>query len=135
MAELKNKVRFFVVAGVALFAVLIFYSLNLRHKERANAFERGVLTISAPIHRGASAINNFIASVWTDYLYLVDLRRENQKLLEVAKKLNTRLIASEEEVHSNERLKKLLSLKESLKAPSVVASVIGEDSSPWFESI
>lgn len=135
MAEIKNKFRFFIIAGVVLFAVLIFYSLNLRNKEHANAFERGVLYVASPIHRFSSGINHFLSSTWNDYINLVEVRKDNKKLLETTKVLNARLAANQEALLSNERLKKILELKEEMQVPSVVATVIGEDSAPWFKSI
>lgn len=135
MAEIKNKFRFIIMACVALFAVLIFYSLNLRNKEQANAFERGVLWVSSPVHTLFSRANDFSHSVWEDYIFLVDVRKENKKLLEVLKAQNTRIVADQEAVLSGERLKKIVELKQAVDAPSVVARVIGEDSAPWFKSI
>ncbi len=132
MAEFNNKYRFYIFAGVAMFAVLIFYSLNLRERNRANVFERGVLNLMAPVNRAASRINNFCSSLWTDYLYLVDVRKENRQLLEVTKSQNARLVEAHDALLANERLKNLLELKHAVDTPSLVASVIGEDHSPSF---
>ena len=46
-----------------------------------------------------------------------------------------RIIESQDAILENERLKQLLSLKSTLQTPSVAASVIGEDSAPWYRSI
>ena len=54
---------------------------------------------------------------------------------ESVRQLNSRVIASQDAVLENERLKKLLALKSSVKTQSVAASVIGEESAPWYRSI
>jgi rod shape-determining protein MreC len=66
---------------------------------------------------------------------LVDVRRENRQLRESINVLNRQMIESNEAVLTNDRLKRLLDLKSSLRTPSLSASVIGEDGSPWFKTI
>jgi len=123
------------IIGIIFLVAFIIYSLNLRNKTHANAFERGVLTISAPVMGVVSSINNKISSIWTDYILLVGVREENKKLKEIIKQKDMQLVESQEAVITNEQLKKLLDLKSSINAPSVSASVIGEESAPWYKTI
>lgn len=135
MWELIKKYRLHLGAGVACLVVLVFYSLNLRHKTQANAFERAVLNTLSPASGAAAAANRSVAGIWADYLDLVDVRRENKQLREGIKILNGRVLAGQEALLENERLKKLLDLKETLRSPVLAASVIGEDGSPWFKTL
>jgi rod shape-determining protein MreC len=135
MLDFIRKYRIRILAGIALFAALIFYSLNLRHKEQANTFERAVIFVSSPIVGTVSRVDNFFSSIWDNYLYLVDVEKDNRKLRETVKILNGRLIESREAALDDERLKKLIGLRETLQAPSIAATVIGEDNSPWFKTI
>ena len=135
MRELFNKYRFYLLAGMFLLAALIFYSLNLKNKDHANPFERGVMNLMAPVTKVISAGNTFVSGIWSDYLNLVDVRRENKQLRQSVKVLNGRLLDSREALIANERLKRLLELKSSLQAPALAASVIGEDGSPWFKTL
>jgi rod shape-determining protein MreC len=135
MWELLRKYRMYVVVGVVLLAAFVFYSLNLKKKEHANAFERGVLNLMAPLSGVVAGGNRAVTGVWSDYVDLLDVRKENKQLRESVKVLNSRLLDAGEAVLANERLRKLLDLKSSLHAPSVAASVIGEDDSPWFKTI
>ena len=135
MRELIGKYRKYLLVGVILLAAFVFYSLNLKKKEFDNPFERGVLNLMAPVNRLISGLNIGVAGVWHDYVDLVGVRKENKQLRESVKILNSRVNESREAVLANERLKKLLDLKSSLKAPSLAASVIGEDGSPWFKTI
>jgi len=135
MWELIGKYRKYLFVGMVLLAAFVFYSLNLKNKEYDNPFERRVLNFMAPAHRVISRLNNGAAGVWNDYVDLVGVRKENKQLRESVKTLNSRVNESREAVLANERLKKLLDLKNSLSAPSLTASVVGEDGSPWFKTI
>lgn len=135
MLELIKKYRMYLVLGGTLLAALVFYSLNLRGKEHANGFERLVMDFFAPVHNVGARINGYFTDIWSDYVNLVDVRRENRQLRESVKSLNSRVLESREAVLENERLKRLLDLKSTIKIPSVAATVIGEDSSPWFKTL
>jgi rod shape-determining protein MreC len=135
MPELIRKYRLHIAAGVTLFAALIFFSLNLRHRGASNAVERGIVAAASPIHSGGASVGRFFDTLWHDYLFLIDIRKENRKLLETVKIQNERLALAAEAVQENGRLNALLEMKKSLAVPAVAASVIGEDNSPWFRTI
>ncbi|HEY6872492.1 MAG TPA: rod shape-determining protein MreC [Geobacteraceae bacterium] len=135
MWELIRKYRIYVAVGGVLLAAFLFYSLNLKNKEHANVFERGVMNLMAPLYGVVAGVNRAASGVWADYVDILDARRENKQLRESVRTLNTRLLEASEAVLANERLKKLLDLKNSLHAPAVAAAVIGEDGSPWFKTI
>lgn len=135
MLDLIRKYKVYIIIGVSVLAAFTFYSLNLRDKEHANGFERLVMNLFSPVDNVGSGVNNFFADLWSDYIDLVDVRRENKQLRETVKIMNSRLVADREAIHENDRLKQLLELKSSIKAPSVAALVIGEDSSPWFKTL
>ncbi len=135
MLDLIKKYRIHIVTGVALLGVFVFYSLNLKQKSHANAFERGVQNVMVPFYRVVDRVNNGITTIWDDYLDLVNVRRENKELRESVKALNARLLQTHEAVLANERLNKLLEMKNTLHDPTMAASVIGEDGAPWFKTI
>jgi len=131
---LKNK-RTFLVAAIALIAAFLIYSYSLKSREHANPFERAILTLSAPLMGVVSDFNRYFLSFWTDYLVLVSTQKENQRLRESVRQLNVRIIESQDVFLENERLKKLLALRSAVQSPSIAATVIGEDSAPWYRSI
>lgn len=134
MWDLFRKKRTLFAAG-ALAAAFLIYSYSLKGREHANFFERGVLTLSAPLMGVVSGFNGHILSFWNNYLALVSTHKENKILRESVRQLNVRIIESQDTLLENERLKKLLALKSSTQTPSVAATVIGEDSAPWYRSI
>lgn len=129
----KYKIR--ILAGIALLAALVFYSLNLRQKDKANVFERAVISTTTPVTELVDRVDGFFSSLWNDYIDLVDVEKENKKLRETVRVLNTRVVGDQEAVRENERLRKLIGMRDQLTVPSVAASVISEDSSPWFNTI
>jgi len=135
MLDLLKRYRIALLLGLVFLAALIFYSLNLKNKERLTPFERSVLTVTAPFVGVVAQINRGIADVWNDYVDLVGVRKENRQLRETIKALNNRLIQNQEAVLASDRLQKLLNLKAGQQDAILAAHVIGEDSSPWFRTI
>ncbi len=129
----KNKLK--IVAGIALLGSLIFYSFSLRQKEHANSFERAVLYLYSPVAGAVCRIDNFFSSIWNDYLYLVNVQKENKQLRETIKLQNKRLVENMEGLSAHDRLKKLMEMKELLPLSLRAASVVGEDASPWFRTV
>ena len=135
MLEFLKKYRVHLLTGLVLFAALIFYSLNLRHRDTASPFERVVLTVTSPVTRSITAVNDAVRSVWEGYVFLTNLNKENRRLIQTIKILNERLIRGNEALLENERLRALLKMKERLPGTSVAVSVIAEEFTPWFRTV
>jgi rod shape-determining protein MreC len=80
-------------------------------------------------------VSGFFEDAWNDYINLVGVRQENLRLRDEIKGLNARIIAAGETATANQRLEKLLGMKNSIKAPVVTVSVIGEDLNSWFRTV
>ena len=135
MRELLIRYKRFLITALFLLTAFLTYALNLRNKEHANPLERSVMGVTAPLAGGAAALNGFVDGVWRDYVDLLDVRRENVVLRKSVKRLNERIVANNEAVVANARLKALLDLKGTLDSPSLAVSVIGDDSSAWFKTL
>jgi len=135
MRELLIRHKRFLLTALFLLAAFLTYALNLRNKEHASPLERSVMGLTAPLAGGVAASGRFVDRLWSDYIDLLDVRRENLALRKSVKILNERIVASNEAVVANARLKALLDLKGTLDAPSLAVSVIGEDSSAWFKTL
>ncbi|WP_224982519.1 rod shape-determining protein MreC [Geomonas agri] len=135
MKNLLIRYRRFLLTALLFLAAFLTYALNLRNKEHANPVERTVMGITAPVAGSAASATGFFSDIWNNYIDLIDVRRENIELRKSVKRLNARIIADNEAVAANMRLKQLLDLKESIAVPSLAVSVIGEDSSAWFKTL
>jgi rod shape-determining protein MreC len=130
-----KKFGLLLLAGIGILAALIFYSLNIPHKRSANFVERGVLTVVAPVMKPAARVSGFFEDAWDNYTNLVGVRQENLLLRDELKALNTRIVADGETALANQRLEKLLVMKNTVKAPSMTVSIVGEDLSSWFSTV
>ena len=78
------------IVGVLLAAtVWLFYSANRKEPNDVGAVDRVVLTVSAPLERAFVTLYDAWLGVWKQYMYRVDLKRENERL----KKQNAQLHA------------------------------------------
>lgn len=129
--------RYLVVllTGIGILAALIFFSVNIPRNREANSLERGVLTLLSPVLHPAARLSGTLEDVWDGYLRLIDTQRENLRLREDIRALNTRLLEMQEALQSNQRLERLLEMKKNLKPATVAASVVGEDSTSWFRTL
>jgi rod shape-determining protein MreC len=135
MRQFLIRHKRFLITALLLVAAFFTYALNLRNKEHANPLERSVMAVTAPLAQGVAVTNGTLGNLWNDYIDLIEVRRENKELRKSVKRLNERIVADNEAVAANIRLKALLDLKGTLSAPSVAVSVIGEDSSAWFKTL
>lgn len=118
---------------VALLAIPFFFlNANLKDPESTNALDRTVLTISAPVQMIASSTARWFSGVWQDYVYLVDVKEENDRL----RSENGRLAEESRRLHfealENRRLRSLLQLRERIGGELIGAQVIGRDVSRFF---
>lgn len=122
-----------IVLVILLLAVPFFVlRANIRKPEDINAVDRAILRFLAPLQYAVSAVARGISGLWGDYIYLVDVNADNNRLAYENARLRTqasRLAAVEAE---NRRYKRLLGLRDSLEAETVSAVVIAKSNTPYF---
>ncbi|MGE0785114.1 MAG: rod shape-determining protein MreC [Sandaracinaceae bacterium] len=119
---------------VALLAIPFFFlNANLKApEEQTNALDRGLLTISAPIQVAATSTARWFSGVWQDYVYLVDVKSENDRIRSENARLTEENRRLRYEALENRRLRSLLSLRERIGGELIGAQVIGRDVSRFF---
>ena len=86
MRELFNKYKVYLFIGLALLVALIFYSLNLKNRETFNPAGTWSNERHGPGNENwSSAGNGLISDIWSDYLNLVNVRKENKELQRIIK--------------------------------------------------
>ncbi|BCS54484.1 rod shape-determining protein MreC [Geobacter sp. SVR] len=133
--EFFKKYGLTVLTGVGVLLALIFYSLNVPRNREANLVERSVMNVFGPVLKPAAYVSDFFEEVWDGYVSLVHVHKENLKLREEIRALNERVVAGNEALYANQRLSRLLGVKETVKAPTLTASIVGEDISSWFRTM
>jgi rod shape-determining protein MreC len=118
---------------VALLAIPFFFlNANLKDPESTNALDRTVLTISAPIQVVAASSARWFSGLWQDYVYLVDVKEENDRLRSENARLTEESRRLRAEAVENRRLRSLLQLRERIGGEHIGAQVIGRDVSRFF---
>ena len=66
---------------IILLAVPFFFlRANMKRPENLNGLDRVVLRISAPIEFAASSLARGVSNLWESYVYLVDVKADNERL-------------------------------------------------------
>jgi rod shape-determining protein MreC len=113
-----------------------FYVANAKATRDHNIFDRAVIFVSAPVQWLTVAVIDGATRAWSHYVYLVGAVDENDELRRANAILQAEVQRREEFRLENERLRRLIGLKE--RAPQVtaaVARVIGTSPTPLFRSI
>lgn len=121
---------------VALLALPFFFlRANLKHPEKTTPVDRALLQLSAPLQYVATQLSLAVSSYIQDYVYLVEVGKENERLQRENARLreaNNKLLSAAAE---NRRLRKLLQLRENLQGSMLAAQVIGKEVSPFFRVV
>jgi rod shape-determining protein MreC len=133
--EFLKKYLYPLLTGIGILAALLFFSLNVPHNREANVLERTVLSGLSPLLQPVSRVSSFVEDFWDSYIRLVDTHNENQRLQEDIRNLNLRIQEGNEALLANKRLERLLDMKSSVKAPTIAATIIGEDATSWFRTL
>ncbi|MEI6306303.1 MAG: rod shape-determining protein MreC, partial [Deltaproteobacteria bacterium] len=133
--EFIKKYLFALITGIGLLAALIMFSLNVPNNREANVIERAIMNLFTPALKPVADLSGIVENIWDGYISLVNVHSENMKLHAAIRELESRLAAGDEALLENQRLDKLLDMKESIKAPTLGATVVGEDVNSWFRTL
>jgi len=115
--------------------VLFLLSSSSGLKQPWNPVEQFIIEITAPFQKLIRQAINSTKDFWTNYFYLVDVRRENRQLKREFDSFKRENSQYKELLATQERLRKLLQFKEVIHRPVVAAQVIGLDPTGWFKSV
>ncbi|MEM7136204.1 MAG: rod shape-determining protein MreC [Myxococcota bacterium] len=121
---------------IALLVVpLLFVRAHLRQPEDLSRLDRGIILVSGPIQYPASWAADGVTSLIEDYVYLVDVKRDNDHLRAENDRLKHEMRALRAEARRNDELEALLSLSAKLETETVTGRVIAKDISPSFRVV
>lgn len=122
------------VVFVALLLAWPFFVLkaNMKSPENQNAMDRWIVRLSAPIEGVAATIAHGVGGIWEDYVYLVDVKRDNARLAYDNARLREQVHALEQAQVDNRQLRRLLQMKESVAGETVSAQVVAKDFTEFF---
>jgi rod shape-determining protein MreC len=127
-----RRYRDFVIVVLALVVPFWFLRANMRESRPASAPDRVVVALSGPLQNAVATLARGISSILSEYVYLVQVKVDNDKLAAqngVLRDRTRKLEALEEE---NRRLRRLLELKTTVRTDVVSAQVIGKSTNDFF---
>ncbi len=118
---------------VCLLAIPFFVlKANMKSPESQNTMDRAILHVSAPVEMAAAMLARGVGDVWDDYVYLVDVKRDNERLGYDNARLREQVHSLEQAQVESRQLRRLLQLKDSTPGEAVSAQVIGKDFTEFF---
>lgn len=118
---------------IVLLAVPFFFlNTNMKSSSNLNSLDRVVLRISAPIEFAAANLARGISNLWGSYIYLVDVKTDNERLSYDNARLREQVHRLEQQEVENRDLRRLLQLRESLPGDLVSAQVVTSDLNEFF---
>lgn len=123
------------VVILLLLSALILISLRVKERKGVAFFDGLLMEISSPFQKASTFAIKKIRGVFQEYLFLVHLQRENERLKKKIADIQRENDQMREMVLSHERLRKLLQFRETLSSTLVAAEVVGRDPSSWFKSV
>jgi rod shape-determining protein MreC len=124
---------FFVILLLAV--PFFFLRASISRPEELNAVDRALTLVAGPLKWGASAAARTMTGLASDYFMRFDVGRDNDRLSREVDRLSNevrRLAGVEAE---NDRLRKLLSLKEAIQIETVSAVVTTKSPTEYFRVV
>lgn len=125
------------IVGLIVLLVVNILILSLSSRRPYPAYGPGRIAISfvAPFQKMIVGISRFFKDIWDHYFFLAFVVDENNRLRNELWKARAQQHQYRETMLTNERLRRLLELQQSMQQPLIAAQVIGKDPSPWFRTI
>jgi rod shape-determining protein MreC len=127
-----------------VFTALLLLTTTLMVVDRRTVLEGGsdhswlsgvLIEIAAPIQKLIRLPVDLLGETWTDYIALVDLRRQNETLSARLAALEEENLQFREALVASGNLERIVQMRESFEVPLLPSEVVGQDVSPWFRSI
>jgi rod shape-determining protein MreC len=127
----KTRFRVPLIIVAALLLVFSLLSLSLKKSAALRRVESLVVSFTAPGLEALAAVRQSFKSVWSGYVYLVGVQKENERLRRRLDEAVQREARYQEAVLALKRLEALLDLKRQLALPVAGARVVAYDPSLW----
>jgi len=125
-------------AAILLALVIIpavFLRANLRDPSELSWLDRALLQVSGPVQYVAEWAADGVTSVVEDYVYLVDVKSDNDHLRAENDRLRREMRGLRADAQQIHELESLLGLRERLATETMTARVIAKDISPSFRVV
>ena len=108
----------------------------LREGDRELSWIEGVLLdVAAPVQRVLAAPFVALSGVWEGYVAVLDVRADNERLVERIAELEEENLQYREALVTGGRLGDIAQMREEFESPMLASRVVGLDVSPWFRAV
>ena len=132
MSPAFKRYRDLAIVAVLLAVPFFVLKANMKSPENQGPMDRAVSRISAPIQAAAATLARGVGDVWNDYVYLVEVKRDSERLSYDNARLREQVHALERAQVENRQLRRLLQLKDTTAVDAVSAQVVGKDFTEFF---
>ena len=119
--------RVILTGGALIVLSLYLMTAGVRQGDRVGAPARGMLEVLRPVEAGTANFGAGLGSIYHDYLNLVHVRQENERLIAELARVQAEQARMAELEAENRHLAELLELRDVLGADAIAANVIGSD--------
>jgi rod shape-determining protein MreC len=130
----REKRKLALLVGLVLFH-LILISIQVPKGEEPTYFEQAVFAVFSPLQRAVVSAAQKVSSLWSDYFYLRDVRRQNQKMRDEVFRLRQENLVLQNMLLNYKGEREIRSLLSTISRSILVVSVVGFDSSQIYKSI
>src|SRR5437016_6286624 len=104
----------------------------MKSPEAQGPLDRAVVRIATPIEAAAATFARAVSNVYESYVYLVDVKRDNERLAYDNARLREQVHSLEQALADNRLLRRLLQLRDATLGETISAQVIGRDFTEFF---
>jgi rod shape-determining protein MreC len=127
-----RRYRDALVVAILLAVPFFFLRASIRDPRETNGLDRLVMRIAAPVQYVSSLIAREVSNLWGNYVYLVEVKADHQRLAYENARLQDRVRRLEQNEVELRRVKRLLGLREAVPGDPISAQVIGKDLTEFF---
>ncbi|HAS17992.1 MAG TPA: rod shape-determining protein MreC [Nitrospiraceae bacterium] len=123
------------IAFLLLIGVFVLLSPEIKENPRYYLFEKPFSSTVNLIQSGFFFIFDGISNTWNGYIYLINIKEENNRLIEENNRLKAESVVLQEKALAGDRLQQLLDIKDPLNISYNAAGIIAKDPSNWYSAI
>lgn len=132
---LNRKVLVALVLILVIVANVLMLFVFTAKQEKAGGKTQVGMRIIAPFQEVSITAWRAMRSLWRHYFWTLHVAEENDDLKRQLQNLTQERSLYREIQVENQRLRRLLDMREAISYRSVVCQVVGKDPSPWFKTL